>query len=544
MDAVFEVENGHGCHGKAIRCLKFSRGVAAGSVFATGGDDKMVKLFRVGRANPVNSMSGNASSVVGLSFSPNEQQLLSASEGGSLKIFDLAEGRVSRSLNGHLAKVNGCDYHPYGEFIVSGGDDTNVKVWDVRHKRCIQTYKGHSRYVTDIGFSPDGQWVASCSKLDGTLKIWDLIAGKQLHSFSISTEGSNNGPTSFEFNPCEFLMAVTAGDSMVKFLDMERFEVMGSTPNDPSKVNRICWFDGSQSSEKDGVVPAKLLSATNDSLRSWEVDPTITCNAWADARWGGAVADMVVNQSRQLVVGSFQDEFFNIHAVEIDALPKRGGMVGRAGAGVGGIDGHCYESSPLRIASSRRADREQRDKDRERSTRTPTQSNLGVGVVGVGVSGSAGMKLYEGGREERERGSYRRTPSPQQKYTVETPPSSEAKPGGRRLKDGGGVGGRAVLDRESPVPPTFHYNDERKDDSEGYDGEDDVVMPNEYKRGGRGDESDDDFLSDTAAMNIVEAVVASSTNNLDDIDDSMSPSFTSLNSSNTSNDDSSKANLG
>ena len=93
-------------HPLYFRCLKFSRGIAAGSVFATGGDDKLVKLWRVGRGSgALNSMGGNASSVVGLCFSPNSEQLLSASEGGSLKIFDLAEGRVCRSLNGHLAKV-------------------------------------------------------------------------------------------------------------------------------------------------------------------------------------------------------------------------------------------------------------------------------------------------------------------------------------------------------------------------------------------------------------------------------------------------------
>jgi hypothetical protein len=117
----------------------------------------------------------------------------------------------------------------------------------------------------------------------------------------------------------------------------------------------------------------------------------------------------------------------------------------------------------------------------------------------------------------------------------------------------GGVVSRAAMERESPVPPTFYYNDESKDcggRGGDYDGEDDVIMPNEYKRGagdggrdGDRDEYDDDFLSDTAAMNIVDAVVASSARDLD-ADDSMSPSFTSLNSSNTSNDDSSRANLG
>lgn len=196
----------------------------------------------------------------------------------------------------------------------------------------------------------------------------------------------------------------------------------------------------------------------------------------------------------------------------------------------------------------------ERDRNRDRANRTPTQSNLGEGIVGVGVGGSSGARTGSVGKKKREGGiggsaAYRRTPSPQQKYTVESPPSSEAKPGGRRLQ-GGDYGGR--IGRESPVPPTYHYNDERKDDREENGGEDDVVMPNEYKKGiqgaggmgragGGGSDSDDDFLSDTAAMNIVDAVVASAPQM--DADDSMSPSFTSLNSSNTSNDDSSKANL-
>jgi len=111
---------------------------------------------------------------------------------------------------------------------------------------------------------------------------------------------------------------------------MEKFTLMSSTPNDPSKVNRICWYDPGTDA------PATLLSSTNDCIRQWEVDPNVRCESWADARWGGGVMDMVVNQSKQLVVGTVKDEYFSVHAVELENLPKRGGMVGRAGAGVGG----------------------------------------------------------------------------------------------------------------------------------------------------------------------------------------------------------------
>jgi katanin p80 WD40 repeat-containing subunit B1 len=71
-----------------------------------------------------------------------------------------------------------------------------MQVWDVRQKLCIQTYTGHKKEVTCVRFSPDGRWVASSGK-DGSLLIWDLIAGKLLNTIDFGPVHA----TSFEFNP-------------------------------------------------------------------------------------------------------------------------------------------------------------------------------------------------------------------------------------------------------------------------------------------------------------------------------------------------------
>ncbi|GMH62317.1 hypothetical protein TL16_g12609 [Triparma laevis f. inornata] len=490
-------------HSSAIRCLKFSRGASAGSVFATGGDDKKVNLWRVGRADsgPVTTMSGNASPVVSLCFSPTSEQLLSASEGGSLKIFDIAEGRVARSLNGHLARVNGVDYHPYGEFVASGGDDTNVKVWDVRHKRCIQTYKGHSRYVSDVKFSPDGAWVASCSKEDGTLKVWDLIAGKIMHSFTIASEGAPASPVSFEFNPNEFLMAVQTANNAVKFFDMEKFEHIYSTPNDPSRVNKIAW--SLPSDGEDGQ--ASLLSATTDGLRSWEIEPELRCNAGTEARWGGNVSDMVVNSANQLVLGSFSKDVLSVFAVELASLPARGADYGsefKEDVGSNNdavVAGRHSRSSRGQTPTGKNTPGKyynntpgKRDSRASPLQNTPSASSLGVGVVGHSIE-----------KKKKEGFSSHRTPSPaQNNYIVETPPSSEAKMTG---------GSRRRLS-ESPLPPTFHYDDSKGEG--GQDGDEEglsIMMPNEFRsnrRGGGGEADDSEYMSDAEAKELADRIVS------------------------------------
>ena len=199
-------------HGSAVNCLQFGR--KSGAVMVTGGEDKKVNVWAIGRPNAILSLTGHTSSVECVTFDSNESTVIAGSAGGTLKLWDLEQAKVARTLTGHRSNcisvqvysdseqclllavvqiashpsrpphdcrsrsgVHSPQWHPYGEFFASGSVDTNLKIWDIRRKSCIQTYKGHTRGVRQIAFSPDGRWVVSGGD-DGLVKLWDLTAGR------------------------------------------------------------------------------------------------------------------------------------------------------------------------------------------------------------------------------------------------------------------------------------------------------------------------------------------------------------------------------
>jgi WD40 repeat protein len=73
-----------------------------------------------------------------------------------------------------------------------------VEVWDLTTQKILFSFKSHTDIVRCLAFSPDGCFLASSSPLDGTLKTWDLRAGKEVlslrpqrgcHSVAFSPDG-------------------------------------------------------------------------------------------------------------------------------------------------------------------------------------------------------------------------------------------------------------------------------------------------------------------------------------------------------------------
>ena len=52
---------------------------------------------------------------------------------------------------------------------------------DVATGRENRTIRGHEEAVDSVAFSPDGRILASTSRLDGTLKLWDAARAKALN---------------------------------------------------------------------------------------------------------------------------------------------------------------------------------------------------------------------------------------------------------------------------------------------------------------------------------------------------------------------------
>ena len=275
-------------HGAAVNCLSVGRRSAA--VLATGGDDKKVNIWSVGKPTAIMSLAGHTSAIECVTFDREEQTVIAGSSGGTLKLWDLEAGKVARTLTGHRSNCVGVQWHPYGEFFASGSVDTNLKIWDIRQRSCIQTYRGHSRAVRQILFSPDGRWVISGGD-DGLVKVWDLTIGRLVHEF----DQHSGAIAALAIHPAEFLLASASTDRTMRLWDLETFQPVCQTPVEQSQVRRAVFSD-------DGRA---LIGGADEALKVWGWEP-VRCHDVAETKWA-KLADMTIAPDGKIVAGSTRD---------------------------------------------------------------------------------------------------------------------------------------------------------------------------------------------------------------------------------------------
>ncbi|XP_020612639.1 katanin p80 WD40 repeat-containing subunit B1-like [Orbicella faveolata] len=287
-------------HGSNVSCL--SLGPSSGRVMVTGGEDRKVNMWAVGKPNVILTLSGHTSPVEYVKFNSGEDLVIAGSQSGTLKIWDLEAAKIVRTLTGHKSSIHGIDFHPYGEFVASGSLDTNVKLWDVRRKGCIVTLKGHTDGINFVKFSPDGRWIVSASD-DNTVKLWDLTSGKLLHDFKQHTAAVN----CVEFHPKEFLLATASNDRTVKFWDLETFQLVSTTDAETSGIRCVAFHPDGHS----------LFSGAQDSMRVYGWEP-VRCYDSFSLGWG-KVADIAISSS-QLIGASYHQTNVSVWVVDLEHL--------------------------------------------------------------------------------------------------------------------------------------------------------------------------------------------------------------------------------
>ncbi|KAK1260627.1 hypothetical protein QJS04_geneDACA022532 [Acorus gramineus] len=293
-----------------VNCL--SIGKKSRRVFVTGGDDRKVNLWAVGRTTPLLCLSGHTSSVKSVTYDSEEVLVVAGASSGTIKLWDLEQSKNVRTLTGHRAKCSSVEFHPFGEFFASGSSDTDLKIWDIRKKACIHTYNGHSRGITTIRFTPDGRWVVSCGE-DNVVKVWDLTAGRLLHDFK-----SHGVVQCIDFHPHEFLMATGSADRVVQFWDLETFELIGSSGSEASGVRSVSFHP-------DGRT---LFCGLDESLKVFSWEP-IRCHDAVDMGWSH-LGDLCIHEG-QLLGCSYHQSRVAIWIADISLIgPYASGIIPRS----------------------------------------------------------------------------------------------------------------------------------------------------------------------------------------------------------------------
>lgn len=142
-----------------------------GPRLASGGADRMVKLWNLDTLDRVRTYRGHKDYITALAFSPDGKLLASASLDGNIRLWSTGSGRAQRRLYGHRGRVGSLSFAPDGKTLASGGADGQLRVWDVSRGRTLRTLTGHAGAVNAVSFAPDGARIASAGA-DGIIRIW------------------------------------------------------------------------------------------------------------------------------------------------------------------------------------------------------------------------------------------------------------------------------------------------------------------------------------------------------------------------------------
>ena len=154
-----------------------------GAALATGGRDKMVRLWDADTGAARHTLDGHEDYVTSVAFSPDGATLASASADKTVRLWDVQRGGRTRTLAGHRGEIESVAFAPYGNTLASASRDGTVRLWDVETGRNIHILAGHTNLVWSVAFSPDGSVLASGSR-DGTVRLWDAATGENIGAFT------------------------------------------------------------------------------------------------------------------------------------------------------------------------------------------------------------------------------------------------------------------------------------------------------------------------------------------------------------------------
>ena len=180
---LFRVEDG-----TLLSHLVTSRGVVYtarfnhdGSLLATGGEDCVIRVIQPHDGMIRFRMTDHFATVLDVAWSPDGNQLASASIDQNAKVFDMNTGLQVANFQKSLESNWGgrhfsTAFSPDGKQVLSAGNDKLVRVWNVHDAKLARDVKGFEGDVLRILVTGDGTIYSTSA--DKLVRVHSLADGK------------------------------------------------------------------------------------------------------------------------------------------------------------------------------------------------------------------------------------------------------------------------------------------------------------------------------------------------------------------------------
>ena len=174
-------------------------------------------------------------------------------------------GDCQHSLTGHSKAIISIEYSPNGNQIATASEDTTVRLWDVKTGTCSHIFIGHQNEASCVVYSPRGHQVVSVSAYDKTLRIWDTESGECRHTLTHAKEIAD-----IAYSPRGNLIASWSNEGEARLWDVETGDCRGTIDygGPPQSgiglgLRAIVWI----SPDTDSFI----TGGRNGSVRVWDV---------------------------------------------------------------------------------------------------------------------------------------------------------------------------------------------------------------------------------------------------------------------------------
>ncbi|KAJ3043222.1 snoRNA-binding rRNA-processing protein [Rhizophlyctis rosea] len=271
-----------------------------GKLLVAGDNTGLVRLFDLNSRAILRTLEGHDSAVHVTRFSPNYNQILSASDDRTVRIWDVPTQTATSTFTSHTDHIRSAlvsETNP--NLILSSSYDHTIKLFDLRTNSEMISMS-HEAPVESILLYPGGSLMASAG--GNTVKIWDLLGGGRL-LYTLSNHQKTITCMAFDGNASRLLTG--SQDQHVKVYNVQDYKVVysGKYPApirslavSPNDTHLVVGMDNGLLSIRKRVVKTEDLV---DSQRQKEKLRRGTYQYFARGSNAGPSADDITIESRR-----------------------------------------------------------------------------------------------------------------------------------------------------------------------------------------------------------------------------------------------------
>ena len=181
--------------------------------FFSVAEDGLIRVWEAQTGALLGKAHGPRPPIRSAALGPRGKQLaMSVEHQDFVHLFEVSSGQ-ERKLEGHRDFISGLAFTKDGTMLASGSMDGTLKLWDAAAGKEITTLPGHLEEVTDVAFSPDGRTLASVGHRE-SVKLWHVATRRELLTIEFPRAG-----VFLKFSPDGNRLAVITDDDTIHFFE-------------------------------------------------------------------------------------------------------------------------------------------------------------------------------------------------------------------------------------------------------------------------------------------------------------------------------------